>query len=234
MTVITSVVTFAKGVFCLRSSQSETMPAPTPPNPKAVEFYPPAAGGGAMLDVSAGLGEPLNVIISGTSSPDVLTDNGFLNWARSIGFSTEFLGIHIGTPQPANLGDGNGPQNEIKVIRQDYGLPSVGTGVESLIGGNHFRYWRQNGPLANSGALFLAVSHEENVTTHHNIEPDGYDKGRDELVKRAVGKTSYGGVHYETISRNITGLLEAGTTGINHDIAIDGIVVLLTVNIVRS
>lgn len=26
-----------------------------------VAFYSPAAGGGAMLDVSAGLGEPLNV-----------------------------------------------------------------------------------------------------------------------------------------------------------------------------
>lgn len=65
-------------------------------------------------------------------------------------------GIHIGTPQTANLGDGNGPQNEIKVMRQDFGVPAIGTGVESLTGGNHFRYWRQNGPKANTGALFLA------------------------------------------------------------------------------
>ncbi|KAF8529884.1 hypothetical protein JB92DRAFT_2860168 [Gautieria morchelliformis] len=184
-----------------------------------------------MLDASAGKGEPLNVVISGKSSPAVLTDAGFLNWAKSIGFSTEFLGIHRGTPQTANLGDGNGPQNEIKVIRQDYGLPSVGTGIESLIGGNHFRYWRQNGPSANTGALFLAVSHEQNVTTHHNIEPDGYNKGRDELVARAVGETSFCGVKYSTTSQKLTGLLQAGAQGINHDIAIDGIVVLLTVTI---
>jgi hypothetical protein len=65
-------------------------------------------------------------------------------------------GIHIGTPQTANLGDGHGSQNEIKVIRQDFGDPVIGTGGESLIGGNHFRYWRQNGPTANTGALFLA------------------------------------------------------------------------------
>lgn len=56
----------------------------------------------------------------------------------------------------ANLGDGNGPKPEIKVLRQDYGIPLIGTGIESLFGGNHFRYWRQDGPTANSGALFLA------------------------------------------------------------------------------
>ncbi|KAF8525761.1 hypothetical protein BU17DRAFT_41281 [Hysterangium stoloniferum] len=199
-----------------------------------VEFYPPAAGGGTMLDVSGGptLGEPLNVIISGTSSPAVLTDDGVLNWARSIGFSTEFMGLHLGTPQTANLGDGNGVQNEIKVIRQDYGSVVLGTGIESLVGGNHFRYWRQNGPTANSGALFLATSHEQDVTQHHNIVPNGYDKGRDELVARAVGQTSHGGVKYSTTSREITGLLPVGATGINHNIAIDGKVVLLTITII--
>jgi hypothetical protein len=30
-------------------------------------------------------GEPLNVIISGLSSPEVLTDAGFLNFARALG-----------------------------------------------------------------------------------------------------------------------------------------------------
>lgn len=32
-----------------------------------------------------GKGEPLNVIISGLSSPEVLTDAGFLNFSRAIG-----------------------------------------------------------------------------------------------------------------------------------------------------
>lgn len=67
-----------------------------------------------------------------------------------------FEGMHRGTAQLANLGDGNGPLPEIKVIRQNFSLPLIGTGIESLIGGNHFRYWRQNGPNANTGALFLA------------------------------------------------------------------------------
>ncbi|KAF8529885.1 hypothetical protein JB92DRAFT_2825755 [Gautieria morchelliformis] len=186
-----------------------------------VAFFSPTDGGGSMLDSSAGLGEPLNVIISGLSSPDVLTDDGLLNWANSIGFSTECLGIHIGTPQTANLGDGNGPLNEIKVIRQDFGNSETGTCLESAIGGDHFRYWRQNGPTANSGALFLAVSHEE-------VELLSY---YDELVSAATGTTSFGGVTYSTTAEAVTGLLEAGSAGINHGIAIDGIVQLLTITI---
>jgi hypothetical protein len=30
------------------------------------------------------------------------------------------------------------------------------TCIESIVGGNHFRVFRQNGPTANTGALFLA------------------------------------------------------------------------------
>lgn len=48
-------------------------------------FFSPLDGGGSELDiVSPGLGEPMNVIISGLSDPQVLTDDGFLNWARSV------------------------------------------------------------------------------------------------------------------------------------------------------
>jgi len=71
-------------------------------------------------------------------------------------FLTKTQGLHSGDAQTANLGDGNGPLPEIKVIRQNFNAPILGTGIESLIGGNHFRYWRQNGPQANTGALFLA------------------------------------------------------------------------------
>lgn len=39
-----------------------------------------------MLDNAGdGYGEPLNVIISGESSPEVLTYNGFYNFAQAIG-----------------------------------------------------------------------------------------------------------------------------------------------------
>ncbi|KAI0727971.1 hypothetical protein C8Q72DRAFT_795536 [Fomitopsis betulina] len=199
---------------------------------RATAFYDPADQGGSMLTDAGGLGEPLNVIVSGYSSPDVLTDDGVLNYARAIGFSTECLGIHIGAPQSANLGDGNGWVNQTKELREDYGDSLVGTCLESLIGGSHFRVFRQNGPTADSGALFLAASVEEPSTEHHTISPDGYNLGRDNLVAWALGEKSHGGVTYQTTAQNVTGLLQAGTQGINHDIAIDGIVTVLTVQIV--
>ncbi|KAG9310819.1 hypothetical protein JVU11DRAFT_8672 [Chiua virens] len=200
---------------------------------RSMTYYDPTPGGGSMLNNAGdGLGEPLNVIISGLSSPDVLTDNGILDYARAIGFSTECLGIHLGNPQSANLGDGNGWVNQTYEIRQDYGSSGVGTCLESLIGGNHFRVYRQNGALADSGALFLAVSKEEPAADNHNIVPDGYDIGRDDLISGAVGETSYGGVTYSTTAQNITGLLGPGSTGVNHGISQDGIVTLLTVTII--
>jgi len=185
-----------------------------------------------MLDnAGSGVGEPLNVIISGLSSPGVLSDAGILNFAQAIGFSTECLGIHIGDPQSANLGDGHGSVNQTMELRQDFGDPNLGTCLESLIGGNHFRVYRQNGPTANSGALFLAVSKEQDAAESHNIVPDGYDIGRNSLVSNALGTTSFGGVTYFTTAQNITGLLSSGSAGINHGIAIDGIVTLLIVTI---
>jgi hypothetical protein len=64
--------------------------------------------------------------------------------------------MHQGGPQAANLGDGNGPVNQTTELRQDFGNAGLGTCLETLIGGNHLRVYRQNGTLANSGALFLA------------------------------------------------------------------------------
>jgi len=199
---------------------------------RAVDFFNPATGGGSMLShAGPGKGEPLNVIISGLSSSSVLTTCGIVNFARAIGFSTECLGFHLGDPQSANLGDGHGSVNQTIVLRQDFGDATLGTCLESLIGGNHFRVYRQNGPSANSGALFLAVSQEQDVRKNHKIVPDGYDIGRNNLVANAVGITSFGGVTYSTTAKNIAGLMSIGSTGINHGIAIDGIVTLLTVTI---
>jgi len=200
-----------------------------------VAFVSPLDGGGSMLDiVSPGLGEPMNVIVSGLSDPRVLTDDGFLNWAQSLDMSTECLGQHLGGPQAANLGDGNGAVNQTVELRADFGNDILGTCLESLIGGNHLRMFRQNGTQANTGALFLAVSHEEDLEEGHTIIPNGYDIGRDELVAAALNNgstTSHNGVTYKATSQNITGLLQPGTNGVNHDIAIDGVVVLLTVTI---
>jgi hypothetical protein len=43
----------------------------------------------------------------------------------------------------------------------------------------------------------------------------------------------YQGVKYSTVAKNITGLIPPGSSGINHGIATDGVVVLLTVKIVK-
>ncbi|EKM80861.1 hypothetical protein AGABI1DRAFT_112586 [Agaricus bisporus var. burnettii JB137-S8] len=197
---------------------------------RADAFVDPRTNGGSMLDnAGSGGGEPLNVIISGHSSAQVLTDAGIINFARAIGFSTECFGIHLGDPQSANLGDGNGPQNQTIELRQDYGDPIAGTCLESLIGGNHFRVFRQNGPLAPTGALFLAVSQEESVAESHTISPDGYNLGRINLVANATGIKSFGGVTYSSVVENTVGLLPVGADGINHGIAIDGIVAVMTV-----
>ncbi|KAF5380242.1 hypothetical protein D9757_008207 [Collybiopsis confluens] len=176
-------------------------------------YIDPRKGGGSMLDASAGFGEPLNVIISGLSSPGVLDPTKtFYNYAKAIGFSYECLGLHIGNPQQANLGDGRGWINETAVLREDYGNPGLGTCGESLVGGNHFRIWQQEGTCA----LFLAVSIEQDASEHHNIVSNGYDLGRDALVDGAVGIKTFNEVTYSTTVQSIGGLLPVGANGINH------------------
>jgi len=173
------------------------------------------------------------VIISGKSSPQVLDKDGIVNYARAIGFSVECLGMHIGTPQTANLGDGRGDVPQSAVLREAYGVPSLGTCWESLVGGNHFRVFPQTGPQANSGALFLAVSAEmDSIIHHHMIIPNGYNIGRDKMVAAAVGVKSYGMYRYNTTVEDITDLMDSGSKGVNHAIAVDGIVKLLTVTII--
>lgn len=97
--------------------------------------------------------------------------------------SDEAFGLHLGDPQLADLGDGKGPQKQTRELRHNYGEVILGTLTETLIGGNHLRYWKQEG----SNAYFLAASAEKNVQEHHDIVPDGYDLGRDQLVGKLVG-----------------------------------------------
>ncbi|THH00905.1 hypothetical protein EW026_g1700 [Hermanssonia centrifuga] len=146
--------------------------------------------------------------------------------------STECLGIHLGGPQSANLGDGNGFVNQTMELRQDFGDALLGTCLETLEGGNHFRVFRQNGSEANSGALFLAVSQEEDLAESHTIAPNGYDVGRDAFVGNATqGSPSFGGKTYTVQAETLAGVMPSGAAGVNHDIAIDGNAILLTVTI---
>ncbi|PCH42195.1 hypothetical protein WOLCODRAFT_120108 [Wolfiporia cocos MD-104 SS10] len=205
------------------------MPLYAPPK-DGVSFYDPRLGEGSMLDdAGGGVGEPLNVIISGLSSPAVLNEPGIVKYAQAIGFSTECFGIHMGPPMPANLGDGNGWVEQTIELRHHYDVGS--SCMETIVGGNHFRVYIQNGTQANSGALFLAVSKEEPLLDHHTIVPNGYNLGRDRLVRAAAGVREHRGVSYNTIAETVTGLLPEGKEGINHGIAIDGNVTLLTVTI---
>ncbi|KAF7291075.1 hypothetical protein MKEN_01492200 [Mycena kentingensis (nom. inval.)] len=185
----------------------------------------------AIYNAGSNYGE---VIISGRSSPDILTIDGSMQYFQAIGFDRECLGQHKGTPQSANLGDGKGEVNETAVIRIRRGdAPVLGTCIESLTGGNHFRVF----PQAGTNALFLATSAEEDLSEHHTIIPNGYDAGRDMLVEAATGiHHGFDAKHlkrytYKTEVIIIEGLLNPGKQGINHDIAIDGRVAMLTVTI---
>ncbi|KAF9527281.1 hypothetical protein CPB83DRAFT_768758 [Crepidotus variabilis] len=197
----------------------------------SVDFFKPTDKGGSLLDQSAGLGEPLNVIISGKSSPEVLTKDGFNNYARAVGYSIECFGQHRGDPQKANLGDGHGYSNEIEVLREHFSIPVLGTCLESLKGGNHLRMWQQNGPDANSGALFLAVSQEEDIIEHHDIVPDGYNIGRDRFVDGALGTKVFLWKKYTTTVVERRDLIVAAAEGVNHGISQDGVVKVLTVTV---
>ena len=66
---------------------------------------------------------------------------------RSIGYSNECLGLHIGNIHNADLGDGNGRTPEMYLARQAY-FPIWGTCWESVAGGHHFRAWRGTTPNA--------------------------------------------------------------------------------------
>lgn len=130
-----------------------------------------------------GLGEPINVIVSGLSDASVLSIEGFLLWATSINFGVSCLGQANGTNQLANLGDGKGNvtqgtgDGDNGVLRWNYGDAYVGTCKETFQGGNHFRWWRQAG----TNAFFLASSVELDLSTSHMIAQNGYNAGRDEL-----------------------------------------------------
>ncbi|KAI0352588.1 hypothetical protein OH77DRAFT_1523173 [Trametes cingulata] len=212
-------------------------------------FYDPTQMGGSMLTVApntGGLGEPLNVIVSGHSDPIVLADNedqgGLRNYFLSVGFGAECL------------------VNETSELRWDYGDPELGTCQETIKGGNHFRYWVQDGSNANSGAIFMATSYELPIQMGHDIIFNGYNLGRDWLVGNATaqssliptanitngttysGQTSFQGWTYKTDVVYLSGILSNSTQGVNHDLTVgnnntlpvDGYVAVMTISIVQK
>ncbi|EGN98577.1 hypothetical protein SERLA73DRAFT_183647 [Serpula lacrymans var. lacrymans S7.3] len=198
------------------------------PKPE-IGWADPRLNGGQFLDFTTPrFGEPLNVIISNLSDPYILTDSGFRAYYKSIGFSEECLGLHYGHVHKADLGDGDGRKSEHILARQYY-FPIWGTCWESFAGGNHFRAWKQNGTDADTGAWFLAVSKEEHSAKNHMIIPDGYNIGRDLLVDNAVSGGFWNSMWWKAEVEWREGLLEPGWKGVNHAIAQDGRIAILTV-----
>ncbi|PPR07680.1 hypothetical protein CVT24_003923 [Panaeolus cyanescens] len=216
-----------------------------------VGWYDPRINGGRFLDVSTvtifcdntiGLiqvfftqytnkkyGEPLNIIISGLSDPYILTERGFHEYAKSIGYAEECMGLHYGDRHDADLGDGDGRKVEMFLARQYY-FPIWGTCWESIAGGQHFRAWKQNGTLANSNAWFIGASKEKDSSKRHIIVPNGWNLGRDWFVERALIGGKWKNNWWKAEVEWRTDLLEEGDKGINHHIPQDGRVAILTVN----
>ncbi|KAI5474432.1 hypothetical protein MNV49_003265 [Pseudohyphozyma bogoriensis] len=204
-------------------------------------FYNVTPGGGSWLTGNTGGdgGEPINVVISSDSDTAIQQQSIFLDFMYSINMAGECLGQHEGNIQTANLGDGNGVVNST-TLRYDYGDPSLGTCQETILGGNHLRYWKQNGSEAASNAWFMAVSYEKNLTYGHDIiTPDGYASGRDWLTGNA---TASGGTKspitnrtFTTTSTPMNGFIAANSSeDINHGIVYDGVVDVWVVKITSN
>lgn len=212
-------------------------PSPTEERGEGVNqygFIDPRLFGGTSFDlVGDGLHEPLNVIISSLASPTILTKKGLQSYLRSLDFDRECLGLHAGGYQKAWV-DSRGWRDQEFIYRQvltpiDY---VFGTCVESLLGGNHVRAWQQEG----SAAWFIAASREEDASKGHMIVPNGYNVGRNQLVQKALGvkkdgKTSFMGREYRTRVEFVAGLMPQGNLGVNHDISVDGLTAVLTVEV---
>lgn len=113
------------------------------------------------------------------------------------------------------------------VLRYNYMMPYLGTCKETFEGGNHFRWWIQNGSEADSGAFFLAASHELPLSQNHMIATNGYNDGRDWLVGNATlsnGTQWMGNVYNTTVEWVPAGvLLNATSDGVNHpEVALPG------------
>lgn len=179
--------------------------------------------------------EPLNVIISGKSDKYVLSSDGFASYYRAIGFAVgSCLGLSSNDTQKADLGDGNGNNPQAGIAREGEGQGCN----ESLHGGNHFRYWFQNGTKANTNAVFIAASVELPIKQDHMIAKNGYDAGRDQLVGNATQGTKTDketGNQFKTnVVKDDTTLLKGiSASDLNHKIGTDGKVKVLQVQLVK-
>lgn len=190
-------------------------------------YKSPSNNGGSMLTKQK---EPLNVIISGTSDEYVLSENGIVDFGQAIGYDPDSLvgKIQGNGKQSANLGDGRGYTEQAGLMRQHPGS------VESIVGGNHFRYWMQTGDKANTKAVFIAASVEKALKYHHDLVSNAYDEGRDMIVKNATTQPrTWNGKKFTTKQIKMDKSLLKGISknDLNHNIGTDGGVAVLEVSV---
>ena len=72
-------------------------------------------------------------------------------------------------------------------------------------------------PECHADVFCDSVSKEKSIQDHHMIIPNGYDIGRDMLIKDATEReTSFLGVRYRTEVLMLPMLLPIGATDVNH------------------
>ncbi|KAF7297599.1 hypothetical protein MKEN_01382700 [Mycena kentingensis (nom. inval.)] len=127
--------------------------------------------------------------------------------------------------------------------------------METIKGGNHFRYWIQDGSSGNSSAIFLATSAEKPIAQQHDIIDDGYNLGRDWVIGNITGSpinttaltnastfegtTTWAGYVYSSKISYVSRLLANSSEGVNHADhvpvggrnAVDGLVAVVEVMI---
>nr|VWO99441.1 Phosphate:H symporter (Phosphate:H symporter, variant) [Ganoderma boninense] len=184
-----------------------------PPLRNTVGWVDPRLNGGQFLDYTTDtLGEPLNIIISSESDPDILTESGMQTYIKSIGFSRECLGLHYGHIHDADLGDG--PRTQAGAVPW---APALLPYHRHLLG--IYPRWTS-----------LPASQEMDSSKNHMIVDDGYNRGRNYIVERATAGSHWRGTWWKAEVQWQDGLLESGNRGVNHGIEQDGLVAILTVH----
>lgn len=194
--------------------------------------------------------EPLNIVISGLSDfpsniyalsgqkaipsgnvTSILYEpHGLADYLNALNFSDECLHLHLSTPAMAAISSPNLHLLDF-LYREDFGVldaQTSGSCRETLEGGYHFRGFRQN----QTGAWFLGASQELNLTLKHDLVPNGYDLGRDEVVRRArIGGVDGRGCTWPAAEvRDARGVLSRDDgSSWNHGIGIDGLVKVIIV-----
>ncbi|BFZ55055.1 hypothetical protein PYCC9005_002093 [Savitreella phatthalungensis] len=211
------------------------------PGPQALQFFFSPSPNATTAH------EPINIIVTadsfapgisdasdeelGNSTVALLKPGGLANWLRALDFADECLGLHLSTPAYANV-DERGLRRLDFLYREDFGDWPGGTCRQTLVGGHHFRGWTQ---LVDDGikrfAWLLAASQELDLEHHHDLVTDGYNRGRDEVVRRALqgGRDPVSLCHWGPAQVTYNSTLTSATSVYNHNMTTDGIISIIKV-----